>query len=166
MTPAATPAPPVSPTGSSHMLIRPPSIDAGGVLEKDSAYAVRCVPVRIYLPDGPFIQEPVPPLLEDGVYIYRSLDHCIRIPTLITPFLGSPHTLYHFLSNHLPLLFPPRSNPPVSSRVNPQTQSTGDLAYALVQGVVSPSEAEIPWLGACLTGADGWLNICIGLHHS
>jgi len=164
VTPAATPAPPVSSTGSSPMHIRPPSIDAGGVPEKDSAYAVRCVPVRIYLPDGPFIQEPVPPLLEDGMYIHRSLDHYIRM--LITLLLGSPHTLYHFLSTHLPLLFPPRSNPPVSSRVNPQTQSTGDLAYALVQGVVSPSEAEIPWLGACLTGADGWLNICIGLNHS
>ena len=75
MTPAATPAPPVSSAGSIPMHIRPPSIDAGGVPEKDSAYAVRCIPVRIYLPDGPFIQEPVPPLLEDGTYIHRSLDH-------------------------------------------------------------------------------------------
>lgn len=48
------------------MHVRPPSIDAGGVPERDSAYSVRCVPVRIYLPDGPFIQELVPPLLEDG----------------------------------------------------------------------------------------------------
>lgn len=45
-------------------------------------------------------------------------------------------------------------------------QGTSDLAYALVQGVVSPPEAEIAWLGACLAGADGWLNICIGLNRS
>jgi len=96
-------------------------------------------------------------------YVYASVTWPLY--QFITPLPGSPHTLYHFLSNHLPLLFPPRSDPPVSSRVNPQTQFTGDLAYALVQGVVSPSEAEIPWLGACLTGADGWLNICIGLNH-
>lgn len=61
------------------MHIRPPSIDAGGVPEKDSAYAIRCVPVRIYLPDGPFIQELVPPLLEDGMYMHQSLGHCISL---------------------------------------------------------------------------------------
>jgi autophagy-related protein 5 len=144
------------------MHVRPPSIDAGGVPERDSTYTVRCVPVRIYLPDGPFIQELVPPLLEDGKYYYPDL-----IP--FYPYVsstGTPHTLYHFLSAHLPLLFPSRSVPPVSSRVNPSSQYTGDLAYALVQGVVSPPEAEIAWLGACLTGADGWLNICIGVNRA
>lgn len=54
------------------MHVRPPSIDAGGVPERDSAYTVRCIPVRIYLPDGPFIQELVPPLLEDGGHLFLS----------------------------------------------------------------------------------------------
>ncbi|EKM80858.1 hypothetical protein AGABI1DRAFT_119425 [Agaricus bisporus var. burnettii JB137-S8] len=139
VTPAASSAPPIGSPGNNSMHVRPPSIDAGGVPERDNAYAVRCIPARIYLPDGPFIQELVPPLLEDG----------------------SPHTLHHFLSVHLPLLFPSRPSPPTSSRVN---QPTPELAYALVQGVLTPPEAEMAWLGACLAGADGWLNVCIGLN--
>jgi hypothetical protein len=34
--------------------------------DRDGAYSVRSVPVRMYLPDGPVMQELVPPLLEDG----------------------------------------------------------------------------------------------------
>lgn len=34
--------------------------------EKDGAYKVRSVPVRIYLPDGPVMQDLVPPMLETG----------------------------------------------------------------------------------------------------
>ena len=34
--------------------------------EKEGAYSVRSVPVRVYLPDGPVMQELVPPVLEDG----------------------------------------------------------------------------------------------------
>ncbi|KAG5340666.1 hypothetical protein C0989_000816 [Termitomyces sp. Mn162] len=45
---------------------RPPSADPGGPLERDGAYNVRSVPVRIYLPDGPVLQDLVPPILEDG----------------------------------------------------------------------------------------------------
>ncbi|KAF9451257.1 hypothetical protein P691DRAFT_796986 [Macrolepiota fuliginosa MF-IS2] len=144
VTPAATLAPSLGSPGNTSMHVRPPSIDAGGVPERDGAYTVRCVPVRIYLPDGPFIQELVPPLLDDG----------------------TPHTLYHFLSTHLPLLFPPRSTLPVTSRVSPATQTNTELAYALVQGIISPPEAEMAWLGACLAGADGWLNVCIGVNWS
>lgn len=79
--------------------------------------------------------------------------------------IGSPHTLYDFLSTNLSLLFPPRPPPPPPSRLNPNPQAPAvpALAYALIQGVVSPPEAELAWLGACLAGADGWLNICIGI---
>lgn len=80
---------------------------------------------------------------------------------LTTTRIGNPHTLHHFLSAHLPLLFPSRPSPSISSRVNPPIP---ELAYALVQGVLTPPEAEMAWLGSCLAGADGWLNICIGLN--
>lgn len=62
--------------------------------------------------------------------------------------LGSINTLSRFLDTHLPLLFPADRAP---------------LAYALIQGVLAPPEAEMAWLGACLAGADGWVNICVGL---
>jgi autophagy-related protein 5 len=62
---------------------------------------------------------------------------------------GSATTLGKFLTQHLPLLFP----------ANGRT-----FGYVLVQGVVTPLEAEMAWLGACLAGADGWVNIMVGVH--
>jgi autophagy-related protein 5 len=38
-----------------------------------------------------------------------------------------------------------------------------DQVYVLIQGVAAPFEAEMAWLGACLAGADGWVNVCIGV---
>ena len=64
---------------------------------------------------------------------------------------GSMHTLSAFLTAHLPLLFPD----PASKKPN--------LAYALIQGVPAPPDTEMAWLGACMAGADGWVNICVGL---
>ncbi len=57
-------SPPPPPSTSMHS--RPPSADQGGTPDKDGAHNVRSVPVRLYLPDGPVIQDLVPPLLEDG----------------------------------------------------------------------------------------------------
>jgi autophagy-related protein 5 len=51
------------------VLGRPPSTDPAGAPNLDGAYSVRSVPVRIYLPDGPVIQELVPPMLEEGLYL-------------------------------------------------------------------------------------------------
>lgn len=49
------------------MHTRPPSADAvGGRTDREGAYHVRSVPVRIYLPDGPVLQDLVPPMLDDG----------------------------------------------------------------------------------------------------
>ncbi|CAA7259270.1 unnamed protein product [Cyclocybe aegerita] len=129
-----------APTSS---ISRPISTDPNPPPDRDSAYSMRSIPVRMYLPDGPILQEVAPPLIEDG----------------------TPHTLAHFVSNHLPLLFPPRPPPPPPSRLNPNPQAPAvpELAYALIQGVISPPEAELAWLSACLSGADGWLNICIGI---
>lgn len=57
----------VTPTAS---MMRSPtpmqSGDAAGTTDKEGAYNVRSVPVRIYLPDGPVLQELVPPVFEDG----------------------------------------------------------------------------------------------------
>ncbi|PCH43591.1 hypothetical protein WOLCODRAFT_138455 [Wolfiporia cocos MD-104 SS10] len=131
ITPTTTPTrshSPPPPPSSASLHTRPPSADPGssGAPDRDGAYNVRSVPARIYLPDGPVLQDLVPPTLEDG----------------------SPHTLFHFLRTHLPLLFP-EDRPP--------------LAFAIVQGVVAPPDAEMAWLGACMAGADGWLNVCVGL---
>ena len=61
------------------------------------------------------------------------------------------HSLSAFLTAKLPLLFPE----PASGKAN--------LAYALVQGVPAPADTEMAWLGACMAGADGWVNVCVGL---
>ncbi len=84
---------------------------------------------------------------------------------LKTTFLGSPYTLATYLSAHVPLLFParPPAPPPSRSNPNPQPPSAPEPAYALVQGVVTPLESEMAWLGACMAGADGWVNVCVGL---
>ena len=41
---------------------------------------MRNVPIRIYLPEGPVLQELAPPLLEDGVFL---LDYLQSILTLV-----------------------------------------------------------------------------------
>jgi len=54
---------PTSPPPSS----RPSNVNTeNSSSEKDGAYSMRSVPIRIYLPDGPVLQEVAPPLLEDG----------------------------------------------------------------------------------------------------
>ncbi|TCD59892.1 autophagy protein 5 [Steccherinum ochraceum] len=132
ITPTTTPLRSQSPPPMGAMHTRPPSADPQGATpDRDGAYNVRSVPVRIYLPEGPVLQDLVPPLLENG----------------------SVHTLQQFLSTHLPQLFPPSASEPPFH----------DLGYALVQGVVTPPETEMAWLGACMTGADGWVNVCIGV---
>lgn len=75
--------------------------------------------------------------------------------------VGISNTLAHFLSTHIPLLFPPGSIAPL--RPNPFPVTVSESPYALIQGVISPPEAEMAWLGACMAGADGWLNICVGV---
>ncbi|KAF9529306.1 autophagy protein Apg5-domain-containing protein [Crepidotus variabilis] len=138
-TPSSRPTSP--PPGSA--LSRPGTSDPTTQSDRDSAYSMRNVPIRMYLPDGPVLQELAPPILEDGM----------------------PNTLRDFISKHLQLLFPDRPPPPPPSRLNPNPQAPPPLehAYILIQGVVCPPEAELGWLGACLVGADGWLNICVGI---
>ncbi|KAI0071778.1 hypothetical protein K474DRAFT_1606304 [Panus rudis PR-1116 ss-1] len=129
--PSRSQSPPLPSSTSLHT--RPPSADpnTGGRPDKDGAYDVRSVPVRIYLPDGPVLQDLAPPLLEDG----------------------TPLTISRFLTTHLPNLFPPSvSDPPFR-----------DLAYPLIQGIQAPPDTELAWLGACMAGADGWVNICIAV---
>jgi autophagy-related protein 5 len=149
------------------MHTRPPSADPQGTPDRDSAYSVRSVPIRLYLPEGPVLQDLAPPILEDGGYIL-SLSAAVRSAVLQAPDAalrgltapadhhmpppGTPNTLADLLSLHLPLLFPA-----------PGPGAGPTLAYALLQGVITPPEAELAWLGACMSGADGWVNICIGL---
>ena len=60
-------SPNAPPPSSASMVNRPPSADPAGPSDKEGAYNVRSVPARIYLPDGPVIQDLVPPMLEDGM---------------------------------------------------------------------------------------------------
>jgi len=129
-------APPSSlrtPSGTGALHSRPPSTDPSSNPpgDRDGAYGVRSVPVKIFLPQGPVLQDLAPPYLEDGL----------------------THTLQHFLQRHLPLLFPPSHD----------SEQSEALAYAIIQGVLCSGDAELGWLGACMAGADGWVNISIGL---
>ena len=92
-------------------------------------------------------------MLEDGVspFVYFHIFSLHAYPSLGAT--GTPHTLGSYLAQHLPLLFPASaSDPPFR-----------DLAYPIVQGVVTPKDTEMAWLGACMAGADGWLNVCVGM---
>lgn len=51
------------------MHTRPPSADPQGAPDREGAYNVRSVPIRLYLPEGPVLQDLVPPVLEDGGYL-------------------------------------------------------------------------------------------------
>ena len=91
----------------------------------------RSLPMRFYLVQGaPTVQEPVAPYHEDG----------------------RPITLQAVLSALFPLLFPPI---PTFSTSASQS-APPPLAYAVIQGIRVPPEAEIPWIGAALSSADGW----------
>ena len=78
VTPTTIPTRSQSPPPSAGTLhTRPPSVDPGTTAsgpDKDSASSVRSVPIRIYLPDGPVLQELAPPMLDGGQYsiCYRS----------------------------------------------------------------------------------------------
>ncbi|EPQ30755.1 uncharacterized protein PFL1_01656 [Pseudozyma flocculosa PF-1] len=107
-----------------------------GAAATSSSGGIRSVPIRILLPDGaPSVQEPVAPLLEDG----------------------RPATLATLLSGLFPLLFPP---PPSFSSFQ---AASPPLAYAVIQGVRMPLDAEVGWLGSTMLSPDGWLTIVIGL---
>jgi autophagy-related protein 5 len=41
--------------------------------DRDGAYNVRSIPVRIHLPDGPVLQDLVPPVNEEGAYDIKSV---------------------------------------------------------------------------------------------
>ena len=57
------------PPSSGSLHTRPPSADPGttqSAPDKDGASSVRSVPIRIFLPDGPVLQELAPPLFDGG----------------------------------------------------------------------------------------------------
>ncbi|CEH12948.1 Protein involved in autophagy and nutrient starvation [Ceraceosorus bombacis] len=95
----------------------------------------RSIPMRFHLPDAPIVQEPVQGWTDDG----------------------QPVALSHVLSSLFPLLFPPTPSFGLT-RAADQRRS---LAYAVVQGIRIPLDSEIPWIGAVLCNADGWVTVCI-----
>lgn len=115
-------SPPPVPPSSASVHGRPAS-STETQQEKEGAYSVRSVPVRVYLPDGPVVQELVPPVLEDGK----------RRPSFLIPFGNNKDFLFlrryntHPLA--LPIQLPPtalptsptprRTHPPFSLRLLP-----------------------------------------------
>jgi autophagy-related protein 5 len=92
----------------------------------------RSVPMRFHLSNGaPVVQEPAAPFTEDGRAI----------------------TLHIVLSSLFPLLFPPT---PTFSTAAATGIQPAPLAYAVIQGIRVPLEAEIAWIGSVLPYADGW----------
>ena len=88
--PISSPAPDAYPRSQS----TEPGAQAG---DKDEANTVRCVPVRIHLPDGPVLQDTVMPLNEDGTLSYSvkpkvltndtgGLNRSSHHPSGITPY--------------------------------------------------------------------------------
>ena len=60
--------PPPNPNQSAIGQVRPGSTDPSGP-KTDSAYTVRAIPIKIYLPDNaPVIHEMIPPLSSDGTF--------------------------------------------------------------------------------------------------
>ncbi|UZJ54202.1 hypothetical protein CBS101457_003522 [Exobasidium rhododendri] len=91
----------------------------------------RSLPMRFFLLQGiPVVQEPISPYTEDG----------------------RPITLHSVLSALFPLLVPPM--PTFST--SPSQIPPPPMAYAVIQGIRIPFEAEIPWIGSALSSADGW----------
>jgi hypothetical protein len=82
---------------------RPLSTDTTNVLDRDGAYSMRSVPVRIYLPDGPVIQEVAPPLREDGKIF-------LALPSFLSEFVYLPF-IYRHSSNTFALFFHPSASP-------------------------------------------------------
>ena len=87
-------------------LSRPMSTDTTNILDRDGAYSMRSVPVRMYLPDGPVIQEVAPPLLEDGKDFHA-------LSSFLSELVYFPF-IYRHASNTFALFFHP-SAPPFSS---------------------------------------------------
>lgn len=133
------------------------------------------------------VQEPVAPTRRDGEcsslsrsfgFAFRAgaRQTLLRIPPL-TDWLfdlsdpddatGSPTTLRQALSQLVPLLFPPL--PTSSSASSPAAPSAPPppppppLAYPLIHGIYPPFETEVGWLGACMAGPDGWVNVVVVL---
>lgn len=96
----------------------------------------------------------------ESAYAARSLPLKIYLPDnapamqhVVAPIsaeTGKPTTLLQMLRTHLPQLFPAVAKPYV-------------LAQPLAQGIVLPPDAEVAWLAACMSGADGWLRVGIRL---
>ncbi|GAA5917267.1 hypothetical protein JCM6882_009268 [Rhodosporidiobolus microsporus] len=96
------------------------------------------------LPDANGVRNvPVRVFLPEGAPVVQELVAPVQAD-------GSPTTLAAFLSSTLPLLFP--SSP-----------SSPPLAHPLIQGIFPPLQTEVGWLGACLVGADGWVNVVVVL---
>lgn len=115
------------------------------------ANAVRSVPLRLYLPDGPVLQDVVPPSSSSGA------SHLFLIlMTVVDARTGRPAVLYDVLSAQVPLLFPPRATDMTASFL-----AGRPLAKVISQGVMVPLDAEVGWLGSVFSGADGWTYLVL-----
>lgn len=122
--------------------------ESRGVSGPESCYAVRSIPLKLYLPDNaPEVQDIVNPLNPQGEAI------CLHPGSSLTSPTGAPTTILKVLNDTLSRLFP--------------YAEPCDAAYALATPILNavpiPPEAEIAWLAACVAAPDGWLRIGIRL---
>ena len=154
--------PTVNPQTRSHSpppssISRPMSTDTTNVLDRDGAYSMRSVPVRIYLPDGPVIQEVAPPLREDGKNFHA-------LPSFVSEFVYPPF-IYRHSSNTFALFFHPFASPfPSTSTTTAaiSTESKSTSAFCPRTCLCPNTGCRIPVGGRislveCMFSWSGWL---------
>lgn len=166
--PAPTPAPATTSGSRDPTRTNPPSSGSGeggggrssssSSSQEPDANGVKHVPLRVYLPPPP----PPSSTLSGtgGNSNFAGMVMVVQEPVAPTRRDGSPTTLRQALSQLVPLLFPPV---PSSSSSTAAPPPPPPLAYPLIHGIYPPFETEVGWLGACMAGPDGWVNVVVVL---
>ncbi|KWU41647.1 hypothetical protein RHOSPDRAFT_30403 [Rhodotorula sp. JG-1b] len=124
--------------------------------QEPDANGIKHVPLRVYLP--------APPPSGGGASNGAGVATVVQEPVAPTRRDGSPTTLRQALSQLVPLLFAPLpSSSSSSSSPAAPPPPPPPLAYPLIHGIYPPFETEVGWLGACMAGPDGWVNVVVVL---
>ncbi|TPX53939.1 hypothetical protein PhCBS80983_g06104 [Powellomyces hirtus] len=100
----------------------------------------RYVPLRIYVPGLPVIQEPIPSIDEET---------------------DQPYTLRHVLASVLPQYFKPRADGDASRRGSVDSMKRAPDAVALLHGIEAPLGVPLVWLSQNCSYPDNFLHIVI-----
>lgn len=122
ITPTTLPARPGSPHATqTSMHTRPPSADPQGMPDRDGAYNVRSVPIRLYLPEGPVLQDLAPPVLEDGGCLLSTTPLEVPLYGRLSPQtpLPPPATALRASKPRTPRTFAVPADDPMPTQVHP-----------------------------------------------